>query len=86
MKTSFENRCRILSEFWLANKTDFQCSEFISANDLGLPLSFLIHSKIIESNSEVEDYVNETWELFLDFAGKRDRGFKKLEEILLNQL
>ena len=84
MKTSFDNRCKILSEFWLSAKTDFLYSEFISANDLGLPLAFSVHNKIIESNPEVSDYINETWDLFLDYLEEKDRGYTALEELMPN--
>ena len=82
MKTTFENRCKILSEFWISYKNDFEFAEFIGANDLGLPLSFSIHHKIIENNQEVTEYVNETWELFLDFLEEKDKGFTTLNEVI----
>lgn len=80
--TDFSDRCVILGDLWLNYKGDVELSSFMDYNDIGLPLAFAIAQEIIPANEMATNYVNETWDLFLESLGITDTGFKNLDEIL----
>ena len=83
--TPFGNRCSILGELWLDYKQDKMFGDFIEYNDLGLPLAFAIAENIVEVTPVAEQYVNETWDLFLAGLEIEDLGFDTLDQMLDNQ-
>jgi hypothetical protein len=56
--------------------------DFVEYNDIGLPLAFSIAEGIVNSSPLAEQYINETWELFVLALDIEDTGFHSLEEIL----
>lgn len=83
--TPFGNRCSILGELWLDYKQDKMFGDFIEYNDLGLPLAFAIAENIVEVTPVAEQYVNETWDLFLAGLEIEDLGFDTLDQMLGSQ-
>ena len=82
-KTTFEDRCNILSEIWLNYRADAEFDDFIQYNDLGLPLAYLIASGVIEAKTDqAKSFVNETFELLLAAVEVEDTGFETLDNIL----
>jgi hypothetical protein len=63
-------------------KHDEMFGDFIEYNDLGLPLAFAVSEGIIPSSPLAEQYINETWDLFIAGLEIEDTGFESLEEIL----
>lgn len=63
------------------NYEDFE--DFIEYNDMGLPLAFFVSQDIIQTNDMVTNYINETWELFLESLKVEDTGFSTLDELLM---
>ena len=59
--------------------------DFIEYNDLGLPLAFAIAENIVEVTPVAEQYVNETWDLFLAGLEIEDLGFDTLDQMLDSQ-
>ena len=82
MKTTFEDKCAILSELWLNYKSDEEFKEFIAYNDLGLPLAYILSEGIVERTPPAENYVLETFELLLSGLGSEDEGFENLDDLL----
>jgi hypothetical protein len=82
MTTKFEARCDILAEFWIAYKGDEEMEDFISYNDLGLPLAYAISTDIVQTSTKAELFINETWEVLLSGLGLEDTGFDSLDDIL----
>lgn len=80
--TPFANRCDILSELWVAYKGDPEFEDFISYNDLGLPLAYAISTDIVKTSPKAEMFINETWEVFLSGLEINDEGFDSLDDIL----
>ena len=81
--TDFSSRCNILADLWLNYKDDAEFSDFIQYNDMGLPLAFFVSQEVVPSNDMVMNYVNETWELFLEALKVEDTGFDTLDELLM---
>ena len=80
--TPYGNRCTILGQLWLDYKQDEMFTDFIEYNDLGLPLAFAVSEGIIQTSPLAEQYINETWDLFIAGLEIEDTGFRSLDEIL----
>lgn len=82
MATSFEAKCDILAQLWLDHKGDSEFDDFISYNDLGLPLAYAITTEIVSSTPKAELFINETFDLLMAGLGKEDEGFENLDDLL----
>lgn len=86
--TSFETQCDILGDFWLEYKGSENFSDFISYNDLGLPLAYAFSSGILPVATAPElakSFIQETFTLLLEsFEVGEDTGFETLEDIIIN--
>jgi hypothetical protein len=80
--TDFSDRCIILGDLWLNYKNEPEFEDFTDYNDIGLPLAFAVAQDIIPANDIATNYINETWDLFLESLGIKDTGFTTLDEIL----
>lgn len=81
--TPYSNRCDILSNLWMNYRTEEDFEDFVEYNDLGLPLAHFISEGIVSSTPMAEQFINETWNLFIGALEIEDTGFTELEEILL---
>ena len=80
--TPYSDICNILGDLWLNYKQDEEFEDFIEYNDIGLPLAFSISEGIIPNAPMAEQYIKETWKLFLEGLKIEDTGYKSLDEIL----
>jgi hypothetical protein len=81
----FSKKCFILADFWLNYKDDEDFEDFVSYNDIGLPLSFMIAENIVESSAVGEVYINEAWELLcaaMNVDSKQD--YDSLEDMFID--
>ena len=81
--TPFSNRCDILAEIWVNYKGDPDFEDFLSYNDLGLPLAYAISVEIISATPKAEMFVNETFELLLSALGVADESYESLDDLLI---
>ena len=80
--TSFDNVCSILAELWVEHKNEKTFQDFVTYNDLGLPLAFLVDSEIVIPTEIAKKYIQETWEMLLkSLEIVNDIGFTSLEDI-----
>ena len=80
--TSFEDVCSILAELWINHKEEKKFEDFMSYNDLGLPLAFLIDSELVTATEIANKYVEETWIVLLKSLDiNEDVGFTCLEDL-----
>jgi hypothetical protein len=80
--TSFEDVCSILSELWINHKGKKEFQDFISYNDLGLPLAFAVDSELVTITDIAKQYIEETWSILLkSLEINEDVGFSDLEEL-----
>ena len=80
--TSFEDACSILAELWINHKEEKTFEDFITYNDLGLPLAFLIDSELVTPTDVAKKYVEETWIILLKSLDiDEDTGFTSLEDL-----
>ena len=81
MQTTFFNKCEILADLWMNYREDENFQDFITYNDLGLPLAYLISAKIVESGEYGNKFVSEAFDLLLAGLEIEDTGFESLEDI-----
>lgn len=80
--TNFETICLILSDLWINHKYKKEFLDFMSYNDLGLPLAFLVDSELVTPTEIAKKYIEETWEILLkSLSIKEDIGFTCLEDL-----
>lgn len=82
MLTTFENRALILGQLWINYKGEDEFADFFEYNDLGLPLSFAFAEGIVNHTPTLEQYINETWDLFITGLEVEDTGFEDIADIL----
>lgn len=80
--TTFESKSLILGQLWINFKTDDEWMDFMVYNDLGLPLAFAFAEGIINHTPTLEQYINETWDLFIEALGVQDTGFDSIDELI----
>ena len=80
--TPFATRCSILSEVWMSYRTDEVLEDFVTYNDLGLPLAFAIDSDLVAPTSQAEDMINETFDMLLEVFDLGDDGWEDIDHLL----
>lgn len=85
MSVAFSDKCGILGQFWFEFRDDEKLQDFISYNDIGLPLAWFIATGVVTANPMAEDYINETFNLFLsalEVTEEEVSEFDSLESLL----
>lgn len=83
--TPLDKRCEILADLWMAFQNDPEFKDYIEYNDLALPLAYSIAKKIIKidyDNEELNEFIDEAWDLLIEGFGIEDTGFDGLQELL----
>ena len=81
--TTFENKAGILSDLWMNYRQDKQFEDFVSYNDIGLPLAFLIDEDLVKPKPLGKSMVEETFDLLLGALEIEDEGFESLDDLLV---
>jgi len=85
MSVAFSDKCGILGQFWFEYREDEMLKDFIEYNDIGLPLAWFIATGVVTANPIADDYINETFDLFLsalELTEKEIEGLETLNEVL----
>lgn len=81
LTTTFESKALILGQVWMQHKTDDEMADFFEYNDIGVPLAFAYAEGIINHTPTLEQYVNESFDLFLEALNIEDAGFDDLQDL-----
>lgn len=81
--TTFENKCNILSEVWVDYRDEKDLEEFLTYNDLGLPLGFMVSEALVTPSQKAKDMIAETFDLLLGTLEVEDIGFESFDELML---
>ena len=81
--TTIESKEIILAELWMNYKTDPNFEEFISYNDLGLPLAYALSTSIVTRTEKSNKFIEETFALLLGALEIEDTGFDVLDELFM---
>ena len=80
--TTFENKCLILSDLWLNYRSDEEFEDFITYNDMGLPLAYALSEGIVNGTEMSTKFIDETFDLLLAGMSVEDTGFDNLDDLL----
>jgi hypothetical protein len=80
--TTFENKCLILADLWLNYRDDDEFQDFITYNDMGLPLAYALSEGIVKGTELSNKFIDETFDLFVFGLGIVDTGFDNLDEMM----
>lgn len=80
--TTFESKAQILGQLWIDYKHEDEWADFFEYNDMGLPLAFAFSEGIVNHTNTLEQYINETWFLFLEGLDTEDLGFEDIADLL----
>ena len=80
--TLFSDKCQILGELWINYKTEEEFEDFITYNDLGLPLAYALANNIVKQSEMAKAFVEETFDLFLASLELEDTGWDSLDDML----
>lgn len=73
---NFENKCRILSDLWIHNKSEekeedfveeYDLYELIRYADLSLPLAYLINAELVTPKEESLKLIDEAYDILVEF-------------------
>ena len=73
---NFENKCRILSDLWIHNKSEekeedfveeYDLYELIRYADLSLPLAYLINAELVTPKEESLKLIDEAYAILVEF-------------------
>jgi hypothetical protein len=62
---------------------DPEFEDFVSYNDIGLPLSFLVAESLVKPNEMAKGMIEESFNLFLASLGVEDTGFETLDDVFV---
>jgi hypothetical protein len=82
MTTPKETKVKILADLWMDYRQEPEFEDFISYNDLGLPLAYIISEDIVKMTNKAETFINETFDLLLGGLDLEDTGFESLDDLL----
>ena len=83
METTFENKCKILADLWITYRFHSAFKDFFDANDIGVPLAFMLQEGIVSERTELIDgFISETFTIFLHALGIKDLCFEELDDML----
>ena len=81
--TTFENKCLILAELWIDYRDEADFVDFVSYNDLGLPLGFLVAEDLVTPSKKAIEMITDTWDMLLASLEVEDSGFTTIDELML---
>ena len=81
--TSFSTKTSILADLWMNYRQDPEFEDFVSYNDLGLPLGYAISVGAAKPTQIGENFINETFELLLAGLNIVDRGYETLDDLFI---
>jgi hypothetical protein len=85
MTTPIEVQTDILAELWLNHKDEPEFEDFVTYNDLGLPLAYCINNGIVEANEVANKFIRESFALLVEALGLEDTGFDCLGDLFSDE-
>jgi len=62
----FADKCGILGELWINYKDDNEFGDFVSYNDLGLPLAYMVAEGLVKEATPLGiEFIDESFKLFI---------------------
>ena len=81
---SFETKCTVLSEFWVAYRLHEDFIDFVGHNDIGLPLAYFFDEALIsELTKSGKTYIIQSFKMFIEALEISESEIESLETINL---
>jgi hypothetical protein len=72
-----------LYQVWTEKRDEELFADFIKYGDLGIPLAYAIHERIIEATPEAKKFIDDVFEVLVGLSGAgEDIGFEDLQDLL----
>jgi hypothetical protein len=81
MTLPIKNKSTILGQLWIDFREDEMMSDFIEYNDIGMPMAYFLSEGLVTPTVLAEEYVNETWALFLEVLNLSDEDVEDVEDL-----
>ena len=81
MTLPLKNKSTILGQLWIDFREDEMMSDFIEYNDIGMPMAYFLSEGLVTPTVLAEEYVNETWALFLEVLNLSDEDVEDVEDL-----
>jgi len=82
-ETNFRTKADILADLWMNFRNDEDFTDFISYNDLGLPLAYLISNEIVNGTAVSTKFINETYALLLASLEIEDNEYETIDDLFM---
>jgi len=79
--TDFSNKCEILGDLYMNYGHEKDFKDFVTYNDIGMPLAYLVGEGLCNPSDIGVNYINETWTIFLASIELEDTGFETLQDV-----
>ena len=67
--TTFDSKADILIDLWMNYRSDEQFADFITFNDIGLPLAYAYQEGLVELSATAIKIVEGTYLMFIEMLG-----------------
>lgn len=81
MTLPLKNKSTILGQLWIDFREDEMMSDFIEYNDIGMPMAYFLSEGLVTPTVLAEEYVNETWALFLEVLNLSDEDVEDVQDL-----
>lgn len=81
MTLPLKNKSNILGQLWIDFREDEMMSDFIEYNDIGMPMAYFLSEGLVTPTVLAEEYVNETWALFLEVLNLSDEDVEDVQDL-----
>lgn len=82
-----EDKVGVLGQLWINYREDKDMEMFLDYNDIGLPLAyFKAEGLVTELTPLGEQYIDETFDMFLDAMKMTEKDVEALEEVTLESI
>lgn len=86
MATDFSKKCEILAELWMNFRDESEMEDFITYNDLGLPLAYFCHAQLVKPSDQAKTFIEETYSLLCAALSVDDQqDYDSLNDMFLAQ-
>jgi hypothetical protein len=83
--TTFENKCAILADVWINFRYETEYTDFVSYNDLGLPLAYAVDAQIVPATDKAVSFIEETFaNLLTAMKYDEDTGYEDFDSMVSN--
>lgn len=83
-ETPFDVKASILAEIWMEYRFEKEFKDFVSYNDIGLPLAFLVSENLVDPSPLAKSMLEESFDLLLAALKKdQDTGYESLDDLLM---